>query len=102
MPEILERRAPGAPWNLEDPVQGLLVCQKGGVGRPCQVIDPGLGKVFPEKRDRPRRQDDVPQGSEADEKNAANRLADFDSQGRPSPRGRASSTSMTGMSSLTG
>jgi hypothetical protein len=46
-PEIGKGRASGAPWNLEDTMQGRLICQKGGVGRPCQIIDPGLGKVFP-------------------------------------------------------
>jgi hypothetical protein len=68
-------------------------------------MDSGLWVKAPQGGKGPRRENDIPQAPKADQKNLPDGSGRSVFQGRPSPavaRGRASSTSITGMSSLTG
>ena len=87
------------------PFEIRLLPQKGVERRSGQIMDSGLWVKAPQGGKGPRRENDIPQAPEANQKNLPDGSGRSVFQGRPSPAGtsgRASSTSITGMSSFTG
>ena len=87
------------------PFEIRLLPQQGVEGRSGQIVDFGFRVKASQSGKGPRRKDDIPQAPKADQENLPDRSGRSAFQGRPSPavvRGRASSTSITGMSSFTG